>query len=256
MNYLSVSEARKAPGLRLVLSTRVPNPWGEAAKAVLSARGVKYIPVAHAPMEPNEDLKEWTGVRDAPVAVLDDEPALSVWVQILLLAERLGSGPSLLPDDPLDRALVIGLSHEICGQDGVGWNRRLLMVERGAQTPNVAETPLQKQLLRNWWATPEGMARAHPRLISLLTGLATQLHRQEAAGSRYFVGDRLTAVDLYWACFSQFLAPLPQEDSPMQDWNRANFADLPSDVGSALVPILMQHRDMVFRSHIGLPLDF
>ena len=46
MNYISVAEARKLPGLRLILSVRVPNPWAESAKAVLSARGVKYIPLS------------------------------------------------------------------------------------------------------------------------------------------------------------------------------------------------------------------
>lgn len=257
MNYISVAEARKLPGLRLILSVRVPNPWAESAKAVLSARDVQYIPVANVPMEPNDEQKEWTGLRDAPVAVYNDEPAVSVWIQILLLAERLGSGSSLLPSDPLERALVIGISHEICGQDGFGWNRRLLMIEAGTKHPNKAAYPeLREQLKRNWMASPETLVRARSRLISLLTAFAKQLHRQEAAGSEYFVGSSLTACDLYWACFSQFIAPLPQEDSPMLDWNRANFTNVPPEVAMALDPALMRHRDMIFRRHIGLPLDF
>jgi glutathione S-transferase len=257
MNYVSPSEGRKLPGLRLVLSVGVPNPWGEAAKAILKIRGIGFIPVAHHAMAPNDELREWTGVRDAPVAILDDEAPLSVWVQILLLAERIGAGPSLLPEDALERALVIGIAHEICGQDGFGWNRRLLMIEQNARQPGTPDTtPLHKQLLRNWKATPETLARAHPRLIALLTGFADLLKRQQAAGSEYFVGKTLTACDVYWAAFSQFIAPLPQEDSPMQDWNRANFAAVPGDVKAALDPILMKHRDMVFRRHIGLPLDF
>jgi hypothetical protein len=41
------------------------------------------------------------------------------------LAERLAPQPSLLPVDVMQRALMIGLSHEICGEIGIGCNRRL-----------------------------------------------------------------------------------------------------------------------------------
>ena len=74
MKYLSVAEARNLPGVRLVLTAHMPGPWGEAAKAVLGARNVAYIPVEQLAMEPNEDLYQWTGMRNAPIAVLDDEP--------------------------------------------------------------------------------------------------------------------------------------------------------------------------------------
>ena len=107
MKYLSAAEARNLPGLRLVLTAHMPGPWGEAAKALLSVRQVKYVPVAQAAMEANDDLYAWTGVRNAPVAVLDEEPPQTTWLDILLLAERLGSGTPLLPSDPIERALVL-----------------------------------------------------------------------------------------------------------------------------------------------------
>ena len=136
MQYLSAAEARNLPGLRLVLTAHMPGPWGEAAKAVLSVRHVKYVPVAQAAMEANDDLYAWTGVRNAPVAVLDEEPPQTTWLEILLLAERLGSGPPLLPSDPLERALVLGFSTEICGADGFGWSRRLqLMGQSSTKNP-------------------------------------------------------------------------------------------------------------------------
>src|SRR5260370_27269108 len=71
MKYISVAEARNLPGLRLVLTAHMPGPWGEAAKAVLSVRQVKFVPVLQAAMEVNDDLCAWTGVRKSPVAVLD-----------------------------------------------------------------------------------------------------------------------------------------------------------------------------------------
>ena len=57
MKYLSAAEARNLPGLRLVLTAHMPGPWGEAAKAVLSVRQVKYVPVAQAAMERSEERR-------------------------------------------------------------------------------------------------------------------------------------------------------------------------------------------------------
>ena len=45
MDYISVEEAINAPGLRLVLSAGLPGPWGEAAKAILSYKGLEFTPV-------------------------------------------------------------------------------------------------------------------------------------------------------------------------------------------------------------------
>src|SRR5579862_2208519 len=113
MNYLPVAEARTLKGLRLVLTPHMPGPWGEAAKAVLSARQVKYVPVEQFAMQKNEELFAWTAMRNAPIAIFDEEPPQSTWHEILLLAERLGSGPSLVPEDPVERALALGFSTEI-----------------------------------------------------------------------------------------------------------------------------------------------
>ena len=43
----------------------------------------------------------------------------------MLLAERLAPAPALLPADPASRALALGLAHELCGEAGLGWSRRL-----------------------------------------------------------------------------------------------------------------------------------
>ena len=257
MKYLSVAEARKLPGLRLVLTANMPGPWGEAAKAVLSARGVSYVPVAQAVMETNEELYAWTGVRNAPVAVFDEEAAQSTWLDILLLAERLGSGPSLLPSDPLDRALVLGLSTEICGSDGFGWSRRLeLMGRPSTRSPPGAGSFDMARMIRSYGVRPEAIARAPGRMASIMNGLTTQLRRQRAAGSEYLVGDHLTACDLHWATFSLFVSPLADADCPMPDFMRANYSHLTPELEAALDPALIRHRDFIFRQHISLPLDF
>src|ERR1700722_17721460 len=97
MHYFSVTEARDREGLRLVLTPHSPGPWGESAKALLRFRGVPFIAVAHTASEANEDLYDWTRLRNAPIAIADSEAPLSNWLDIAMLAERRGTGESLLP---------------------------------------------------------------------------------------------------------------------------------------------------------------
>lgn len=257
MKYLSVKEARDLPGLRLVLTAHMPGPWGEAAKAVLSARNVEYIPVEQIAMEPNDDLFEWTGMRNAPIAILDNEPPLSSWLDILLLAERIGSGPSLIPEDPVERALMLGFSTEICGSDGFGWSRRLEMMGRpSTQNPPTGSSFDMSRMMSMYGVRQEAIDRAPKRMVSIMRGLATQLRRQQAAGSDYLVGDNLTACDLHWATLSTFVSPLAPELCAMPDFMRANYSHLTPELADALDPVLIRHRDLVFERHISLPLDF
>ena len=257
MKYFSVSEARSLSGLRLILTAHMPGPWGEAAKAVLSVRKVPYAPVAQAAMEMNDELYAWVGVRNAPVAVLDDEPPQTTWLEILLLAERLGSGPALLPSDPVERALVLGFSTEICGVDGFGWSRRLELMGRSTTKRPPSSRPLDMaRMTASYGARPEAIARGPERMISIMKGLATQLQRQEAVGSEYLVGHQVTACDLYWACFAGFVSPLPAADCPMPDFMRSNYSHVTPEIAAALDPVLLRHRDLIYRRHIGLPMDF
>lgn len=171
MHYFSVTEARTMRGLRLVLSGGVPGPWGEAAKAMLRARNVPFAPVAQEPMAANEELREWTGCRNAPTAVYDDEPPRTGWFDILMLSERLGSGASLLPEASADRALCLGLIMEICGQDGFGWNRRMNMLAAmwGSQAPSAAK-PHELEYTRQYGLSPEAAARAPIRTAGYSAG--------------------------------------------------------------------------------------
>lgn len=256
MKYLSVAEARKLPGMRLVLTAYMPGPWGVAAQAVFTVRNIKFVPVEQRAMEKNEELFEWTGLRNAPIAILDDEPPQSTWLEILLLAERVGSGPSLIPADPIDRALMMGFSTEICGQDGFGWSRRLELMGRATtKNPSSDAKYDMSRMTRSYGVSPETIARAPKRMASIMNGLSTQLHRQKAAGSDYLVGKQLSACDLHWAGLSLFVSPLPPDELVMPDFMRDNYAHLTPELAAALDPVLLEHRDMIYKRHIGLPID-
>lgn len=259
MIYLKVPEARRRPGLRLVLSAHVPGPWGEAAKAIFAARQVSYQPVAQQVFDANDELHAWTGYRNAPVAVLDDEPPVAGWLDLLMLAERLGQGPSLLPDSSADRALALGLSAEICAPYGFGWERRLLMLgERLGWSEPPPETPAPMLAVCDRYGySAATVASAASRIADILGTLGGQLERQRSSsGSPYLVGERLTACDLHWACFSNMIAPLAPEDSAMPDAVRAAWAAPNAVIDAALDPALITHRDFIYCRHIGLPLDF
>ena len=164
MDYVSVAEARKLPGLRLALSAGTPGPWGEAAKAVLKLRGVPFVPVRQHIMLANEELVEWTGHRNAPVAIYNDEPGVAGWTEILMLAERLGSGPSLLPEDEIERMLVLGISTEICSPGGFGWERRLTMMRPG----RTLQSSGPDFMTRAYGVREDAVASATARVIAIL----------------------------------------------------------------------------------------
>lgn len=258
MEYLDVAQARSLPGLRLVLSVGVPGPWGEAAKSLFDVKSVPYRPVAQYPGAPNDALEEWTGHGNAPVAVFADERPRASWTEILLLAERLAPEPRLVPAEPAARALMFGLAHEICGELGLGWCRRLMIIDGVfAKTP-AADVRRRgtERLAARYGYSAEAAAAAPQRIAEVLALLAAQLRAQQAAGRRYLVGDALSALDVYWATFAALIRPLPPDLCPMPDVVRAWYAEAGPVVGAAADPVLLAHRDFVYRTHLRLPLDF
>ncbi|MFN3592022.1 MAG: hypothetical protein ACK4TG_07515, partial [Thermaurantiacus sp.] len=72
----------------------------------------------------------------------------------------------------------------------------------------------------------------------------------------FLLCSKVSAPDIYWASFSNMLAPLPRDVNPMPEpmWNL--YGNLPARVLAAVTPRLLAHRDFLFAQHIGLPLDF
>lgn len=266
MRYYEVAQARDMPGLRLVLTAHVPGPWGESAKKILDYKEIRYVPVAQYASMANDDLVAWTGVRNAPNAVYNDEPNRTGWYDILMLAERLAPDRPLLPPESEERAQVLGIAMEICGEWGFGWARRAMMGTPYAGTPDpdrVAKlskppwSPEDAQRMRSSYSVSVGGAAEAPeRCASILKMLARRLHRQVDAGSDYLVGDSITAADIYWMVFSMALEPLPHEVNPMPDWMRMSYDMIGPVIEAVKDPILLRHRDLMYARHFKLPLDF
>lgn len=249
--YVSAEEAIARPGLRMVVVSQIPSPWSEAAKGIFHVKGIPWTAVRLAYDSPA--LKEWAG-RNAPVAFYEDEPPRSGWAEILLLAERIAPSPSLLPSDPAERALAFGLAHEICGEQGLGWSRRLQLIEAGHRGAGGFHPKVAAYLGKKYGYSPGAGAAAAGRVVDLLSMLAARLRAQRAAGSDYYVGRSLTAVDIYSATVLALLRPFPEEVCAMDPATRAAFEFRDPATDAALDAILLEHRERVYREHLVLPL--
>jgi glutathione S-transferase len=251
--YVSVDEAINRPGLRMVVVGNVPSPWGEAAKGILHIKSIDWAAVRLT--YDSEPLKQWAGERSGPVVVYDNERPRSRWDEILLLAERLAPSPALLPDDPAERALVFGLAHEICGEDGLGWSRRLQLVHAGLNNAGGFPERICKYLGKKYGYRPEVGGTAAARAADILRMLSARLKDQHQSGRRYYVGDTLTAVDIYSATFMAMFRPLADEHCKMDRSTRDAFDLRDSETEAALDPILLDHRDMIYAENLELPLS-
>jgi glutathione S-transferase len=257
MEYIPPKKAQEMPGMRLALTAGVPGPWSESAKSIFRVKGIDFVPVLQQGNQPNEDLVAWTGHRNAPVAVWQDEAPRAGWAEILVLAERLSQTPMLTPHDATNRTLMFGLSNEICGEGGLGWARRIMMVHPRIQDPDANE--MEKAAATNLggfygYSGPAGEA-APRHVASILRLLSDQLKEQKAKGEKHFVGDAISAIDIYWTCFSALISPLPEDVCALKGMRSWYDTDDPI-VTAAIDPILLEHRDFIYDQYIGLPLDF
>jgi len=254
MNYLTVAEARDAEGLRLVLTRDVPGPWSESAKAMFRWHDVDFQPVEQHGGRNNPELVAWTGHRNAPIAIYRSEPPRVRWQEILDLAERLGSGPSLYPAGIHDRMKMVGIASEICNENGLAWHARILMLNATYQRHGDAVFE-KNPMFDEYRFSPEAVDIAVGRVESILGMLTDQVKAQQAAGSVYLVGDSMSAADIYWAYFSNMLEALPPEVNPMPESLRAGWSMLAKNI-SGYDPVLIEQRDRIFEKHLWLPLEF
>jgi len=250
MEYATVSEARNADGLRLVVSAGAPGPWGEAIKAVLACKDLDVMIAGQEVGGENPELVAWTGQASAPVLAWNDDPPRIGCLEQVLLIEAVAPEPALLPGDVGERAFVLGMLTEIAGHYGLGWQRRLQITDAvmaGGDPPAVMQT-----LAQRYGYSAEAAAASGVAIQTRLDWFASRLDEQGARGSSYLLGETLTVADLYLANFIGLFDPLPHELNPMPAAMRASYS-LP---GANVPEQLLQHRDAIYRDHIKTPLSF
>ncbi|HEY9036885.1 MAG TPA: glutathione binding-like protein [Pseudomonadales bacterium] len=254
MEYLSIEEGRSRSGLRLVLTTGVPGPWGELAKYILHVKGLDFLALAQLAGQPNEALHDWTGQTSAPVAVWNDEPPRTSWESIAWLAERLQSEPCLIPADPGIACRTLGIARAMAGECGFGWYRRIMILQASMQRDATRETSERLGAKYGYNATEAVIAPG--KVAAYLQWFDHLLAEQEAKGSHYFVGHDLTLADLAWAAFAIMVRPLPERDCPMHPAFREAYELRDPAILPLVTPRLLAHRDYVYQHHLALPLDF
>jgi glutathione S-transferase len=252
-NYLPVEEAIAAGGMRLVVVDQVPSPWGEAAKGIFH---IKRIPFAAVRLVyDNPALQRWAGQLSGPVAIYEKEVPRSGWAEILMLAERLAPAPALLPLEPVERGRALSLAEKFCGQGGLGWMRRLQQVHAALIGQGGFPERIAAYLAGKYgYDAADGPGYA-VKVRQLLSEIAVALREPHSRGQPYYLGDTLSAADVYSATFMAMFKPLPESQCRMHPRVRAAFELLDPETAAAIDPILIEHRDRMYAQHLELPLN-
>lgn len=251
IEFVDVASARAARGIRIVASGLVPSPWSEAAKGLFRVQGTPVLVVRSS--RDDADLAAWTRADNVPVVFHDDEPPRSSWAAITTLAARLGAPGALLPEDLERRSRMIGLLHEIAGEDGLGWSARLQMIHASFTSNGERGFPLPvaKYLAARYGYAPARVEPARARVLEVLASLADRLGR----GHEYLDGDRVSALDVYAATFLTPLCPIPEADCPrLQPMLRRAFGTAHEALGDAVPRALIAHRSRMYERHLGWPI--
>jgi glutathione S-transferase len=255
IEYVDVATARKAPGVRIVVSGLVPSPWSEAAKGLFQIAKIPVLAVRR--MRDAAELTAWTGIDNVPVVFHDAEPARTNWAAITTLAARLAGPDVVVPEDVVARAETMGLLHEIAGEDGIGWNSRLAMIDASITSGGQRGFPMPvgPYLARRYGYTPEGAARSRARLERQLQVLNGRLLAQRALGHGYLGGPRISALDVYAATFLTPLSVIAPEDCPqLEPVLRQAFGCAHEAVGALVPAELAAHRKQIFERHLTWPI--
>jgi glutathione S-transferase len=234
----------------------VPSPWSQAALGTFDVKGLDGLVVRFR--RTDEEIKRWTGARNAPVVFYDDEPARTGWAEILALAERLGGRVSLVPDDDDARVRMFGMSHEILGEGGLGWSVRLLLTHLSLTTDGQRgwPRPVAEHLAPRYGYAPERVSAARERALRVLALLDGALAESRARGHEYILGAAPTALDVHCAVSLATIVPMSEADCPMPPPVRHAFETLDDDVRAAVSSALLAHRALMFARHLVLPVRF
>lgn len=250
MEYRDINEVISSDGLRIVLLRGYPSPWGQAAKAMMEYKGLNYTKGALEAGGENAAVVAWSGTNSAPVVAWNDEAPLNRWDDILLLLERLAPDRPVVPDDQSQRARFFGIAHAICGQLGFGWNWRLdgthTRVQDGGSPGVIGE--------KYGYNETDG-ALASQRSIEFIRYLGDILNAQAERGSEFILGDTVTALDFYWAAFSNLAAIPSPEVCPLDPAIRPFFEQASPQIREALDPVLIEHRDRILHTCFKIPME-
>ena len=252
--FITLEEAAAmTTGTRVTFIPGLPALFAEALKNICYVKGIPLIRALHPMMGIDRDtgadrqavLYELTRQTSLPTMFHNDERPRNVWIEQLALAERIGEAgtPKLIPDDFELRVDVFGLCAVVLAEDGFIWNMRIL-----------GDSPLG----RKYGYSEEASAAALGKMVDVIALVDRRLAAQEKSGSRYLVGDSLSAADIYWATLSMSVLPLPPEIMPVTKQNQgmlkyfAKNSQIPA-VADALTKRIKKHQQFILTTHCETP---
>jgi len=252
--FITLDEAAvMTTGTRVTFIPGIPAMYSEALKNICFVKGIPLIRVLHPMMgvdkatgtDRQAGLYELTSQTSLPTMLHNEERPRNVWIEQLALAERIGAAgtPTLIPDDFERRAEVMGLCAVVLAEDGLVWNMRIL-----------SDSPLG----RKYGYSEETSAEAPRKIAEVLQLIDRHLEAQEQRGSRYLVGDAVTAVDVYWATFSMSVLPAPPEIMPFTRQNKGMLKFFAANgripaIADALTKRIEEHQHYILTTYCETP---
>lgn len=224
----------------------IPSPWTEAAKGIFYAKGLDCLYGAQADSDVPQAIAHYYGNSSVPVVLYEQEKPRTGWAEILILAERLSDSTPLIPDDAGDRADLFGVAHEICGEMGLGWAYRLVMI--GDTTRGAFPAGVTRYLAGKYGHNPVHAEAAHRRVASILRMLSSRLEQSD-----YIVANQFTAADIYWAAFANMFIPLPESLMVTTPMIRSAYSCQDERLLAAISPRLAAHQRRIYDEFLELP---
>ena len=245
--------AAMTTGTRVTFIPGMPALYSEALKNICYVKGIPLIRALHPMMgtdkETGQDrqarLFELTSQTSLPTMFHNDERPRNVWTEQLALAEEIGAAdsPSLIPNSYEDRVTMFGICAIVLAEDGFIWNMRIL-----------GDNPLG----RKYGYNDEASAAAPKKMAEVVGLIGRRLESQEKAGSRYLIGDSISAADVYWATMSMSMLVPPPEIMPLTQQNQgmlryfARNASIP-EVAEVLSDKIEAHQRYILETYCETP---
>jgi glutathione S-transferase len=252
--FITLEEAAAmTTGTRVTFIPGIPALFSEALKNICFVKGIPLIRALHPMMgidEATEEdrqatLYELTSQTSLPTMLHNEERPRNVWIEQLALAEQVGVAgtPSLIPSDFELRAAVFGLCAVVLAEDGFIWNMRIL-----------GDNPLA----RKYGYSEEASAAALRKMTEVITLIARRLAEQEQRGSRYLVGDSLSAADIYWATLSMSVHVPAPEIMPVTRQNKGMLKYFAKNtqilaIADALTKRIEEHQQFILTTYCETP---
>ena len=240
-------------GTRITFVPGVQALYAEALKNICFVKQIPITRVLHPLMgtdkETGEDrqanLYNLTKQTSLPTMLHEEERPRNVWIEQLALAEQIGASesPSIIPESFELRAEMYGLCAIILAEDGLVWNMRILN-----------DGPLG----RKYGYSESASSSAPAKIINALKVIDAKLKSQEELNSKFLVGDKLSAVDIYWATMSMCMIPATEDIMPKTKQNQGMLAGFEAisnipDFANIISPQMRDHQRNILKTYCETP---